>query len=185
MWRVASVAAMAVLTLVGGLDTRLAGRGAGDPQTVPCSDPRFKKAELAAYKKLVKAQEEATRAHEDAITKEETRHKQKLAELDLDYQQALNKCGDAGCTTRATEEKDKWVNRELAYHDGVLNRAQDEEAKAKEQAKRKYDEAVESARQSYCGEEPSDAASAKQRAAERQRVQQAVTRVSTYEATIR
>ena len=73
----------------------------------------------------------------------------------------------------------------LVSHDGDLYNAQQSEADANEQAKKNYDKAVEKARQSYCGEEPSGEAGAKQKSAQRELIQQAVARVSAYAATIR
>jgi hypothetical protein len=185
MWRVASVFAVAVLTLVGGLDAQPSGRGTGDSQTVPCADPRYKAAELAAYQSLLKARAEAARALENAITDIEKRHKAKLARLNLQYQQGLNDCGDAACTRSEADKNKHWVDMALVSHDTELYEAQEKEADANEQAKKDYDKAVEDARQHYCGEEPSGEAGAKQKSAQRERIQQAVGRVSAYAATIR
>lgn len=170
MWRVASAFAMAVLTLVGGLHAGPSGGGTADAQTVPCADPRFKAAELAAYQALVKARAEARRAAEDAITALESRHKDKLAGLNL---------------TRADVDNQKWIDRALVVHDTELRAAQDEEAKAIERAKTKYDDAIADAREQFCGQEPTGGAAASRNQAQRNRIRQAIARVAAYAAGIR
>jgi hypothetical protein len=185
MQRVKSVAVI-VLTLVVGLHARPSWAGTAGASSDPCSDPRFKAAELAAYQKLVKAQEEIARVLEIAITALEKISKENLAQEDDRYRQALLKCnGGAACIQNLNDYHKTQPPHILWNRDSDLRTLRADEAAAMKRAKDDYDNAVEDARQRYCGEEPSSKANAKKRAAEQRRVQQALTRLLTYATTIR
>ncbi len=186
MWKVASVAAMVVLALVGGFNALPSAAGIGGASSAACSDPRFKAAELAAYRALVKAQEEAARVLADAITALEKQYRDKEAREDQRYRQGLLACnGDAACMQNSTDYHNLQVPHLQKEHDKDLRILRDNEAKAKEDAKNAYDEAVDNAREQFCGGETSNKAEAKRIAAEQRRVELAIARVVMYASSIR
>ncbi len=116
-----------------------------------CSDAKFIAAELEAYQDLLKARAEAERILADSITNIEHRKKNELGQLNLNYLQALNKCGNnTKCTEGAKDDNDKWVSRALVYYGDAIIRVQDEAYDSKEEAQQQYEEKVKEAIKLYC-----------------------------------
>jgi hypothetical protein len=115
-----------------------------------CSDPRFKEAELAAYKALVQAQTDAANVLKDDIYKIEATYGRDKSKLNDDYQSDLNKCSDTDCTLKAKKTYDDWIEKAQQYHDDAIYIAQGKEQAAIEAAQAIYYAQVEKARQKYC-----------------------------------
>jgi hypothetical protein len=151
-----------------------------------CTDPRFREAEQAAYNALLEARAAAARELEQTITDLVQTCNKDLAKEDDRYRQALLKCGGAGECNKTQE--DYHASRTvhfLSVRDRDIYFARTKEAEARDRAKKAYDQAVAAARRRLCPpDEPSSSADAATRAAERQRVQQALSRIAFYVATI-
>jgi hypothetical protein len=124
-----------------------------------CSDPRFKKAELAAFQTLLQDRAAATDAFNQAITRIEAKYKARLLKLRTDYNKALNQCKDTACSQNAKSSYDGYVTREQVSHEGAIDEQEDREQRLIAEAQDEYNKAVEQARQKYCS--PAYRASAK------------------------
>ena len=169
MRRVACAIAAAGFTLVGGLNVGPSRGGAADAQTVVCSNPSYKAAELAAYQAMVKAQEDARQAARDAITKIEKENKERLLRLD---------------GRKSDPDNPKWIERSLVARDADLYRIQGDEADAIKQAQATYLEKREEARQQFCGDEPTDPEAMRLNRRQMEKVRQALMRLAAYVASI-
>jgi hypothetical protein len=116
-----------------------------------CSNPNFIAAELKAYHTLIEARAEAERILADSITDIEHRKKIELGQINLNYLQALNKCGNnAHCTEAAKVNNDSLVSSALVFYDEAIIKVQAEAYDSKEEAQKKYDEEVKEAIKLYC-----------------------------------
>lgn len=115
-----------------------------------CTDPRFKEAELEAFQTLLQERDAATNAFEQQLTEIEKNYKERLLKLRTDYNNTLNACKDAACSTGAKADYDKYIAREQVDHEAKIEIAEDAEQTAIEQAQDKYNEAVDEARKKFC-----------------------------------
>lgn len=116
-----------------------------------CSDPRFKEAELAAYRALLQARTDAANRLTRQISNLEAARKKLLSKYNDDYQSDLNKCGDTSCTLAAKDKYDKSVAGGLRLFDQNIQLVQEQEQRANAAAQELYNAAVEKARQQFCG----------------------------------
>lgn len=115
-----------------------------------CSDPRFKEAELAAYQAMLQARAAAADALENEISRIETDYKRNIAQLNDEYQSALQACQSADCTLAAKKKYDTSVKSQQIYQEDGIYVAQGQEQAAIEAAQVNYNAEVEEAKRLYC-----------------------------------
>jgi hypothetical protein len=115
-----------------------------------CKDPRFKEAELAAFRTLLQERAAATTAFDKAISTIEEKYKAAQQKKRSDYDKALNACKDATCSLNAKTDYDTYVEREQISQEAEIQIAEDAEQTAIEQAQEKYNKAVDQARRQFC-----------------------------------
>jgi hypothetical protein len=119
-------------------------------RTNECTDPRFKAAELEAYRALLQAYEDAAKVLEQEIDRIQAIYRRDINKYNDDYQSALKGCKDSACSLAAKAEYDKWTVKAGDWRDDSLYIAQGKEQQAKEAAQQAYHDAVNEAKEKFC-----------------------------------